>query len=134
MTLSIESLEAAASSRPPGYLAEVLASGKRVTLDDGTAALRVPHRDYRRLARKYQLLQPPPIREQIRSLWASLVAWQNAGRPVVSKDVLRQRRRICRRCEFFEPSPVLAFSRCGKCKCTGIKLWMGTESCPLGKW
>ena len=53
------------------------------------------------------------------------------GQPVkVAPEVYSERLEICRACEHYE----LATGRCRKCGCSGLKLELATEKCPIGKW
>lgn len=78
----------------------------------------------------------PPLREQAGNLMGTvgrIVAAVARGDPVwAPAEVIGRRRAICEACEFFDHSQ----ARCRKCGCTGLKLDLATERCPLEppKW
>jgi hypothetical protein len=56
------------------------------------------------------------------------------GEPVmVAADVLEERRALCLPCEF-NGHRESGGIRCTKCGCSGLKLHLATERCPVGKW
>lgn len=78
----------------------------------------------------------------------AMVAWGTAGFPLVSDEVLSERRLTCEggvssdgiqvlRCDRWQarPSNGFGFGRCGACGCVGfLKSALSTEKCPLNKW
>ena len=71
-----------------------------------------------------------------KNLTTSLVAWQKAGRPVVTSEQWNERIRICRGCEFWQEVGTTNIARCKKCGCSSGKLLLATSRCPLNppKW
>lgn len=71
-----------------------------------------------------------------KNLAKSLVEWQRAGRPVVSKEQWNKRISICRGCEFWQEVGESQIARCRKCGCSSGKLLLSTSRCPLNppKW
>lgn len=60
--------------------------------------------------------------------------WAKAGFPIVSGEVLSERKGICAACEFWNADAFGGLGRCGKCGCSGVKLRLATSKCPLKKW
>lgn len=70
----------------------------------------------------------------------SMVQWAKAGMPVVPWEEFKRRLEICQgsptqpRCNQYHPGSTFGLARCTKCGCTKLKLFIGTERCPLNKW
>ena len=74
----------------------------------------------------------------------SMASWGTAGFPLVSEEVLAERRNTCQgneklnipRCESYRDARLFfGFGRCGACGCSvGLKTPLKTETCPKGKW
>lgn len=65
----------------------------------------------------------------------AMVRWATDGFRVVATEKYQARRNICEGCQYWrgegtEPGT----GRCGKCGCSGLKLFLATERCPDGKW
>lgn len=71
-----------------------------------------------------------------KNLTTSLIAWQKAGRPVVTSEQWNERIKICRSCEFWQEVGTTNIARCKKCGCSSGKLLLATSRCPLNppKW
>lgn len=71
-----------------------------------------------------------------KNLTNSLMAWQKAGRPVVTSEQWNSRLTICRGCEFWQELGNTNIARCKKCGCSSGKLLLATSRCPLNppKW
>lgn len=54
--------------------------------------------------------------------------WAFFGFPITSEVVYYGRRAVCGECEYWTGSG------CRVCGCSGVKLRIETERCPLGKW
>lgn len=65
-------------------------------------------------------------------LWRALRKWAMAGFPFTPARVLLSRHEACRSCRLNIGFGILG--GCKKCKCTGAKLILATESCPLNLW
>lgn len=68
------------------------------------------------------------------SVAAEGAKWAKAGFPIVSGEVLSERKGICAACEFWNADAFGGLGRCGKCGCSGVKLRLATSKCPLKKW
>lgn len=78
----------------------------------------------------------PSFVERARNLAHSMVAWAESGFAVASKEVLSQRLAICEACPHWRGmrGGHLMTGRCNRCGCSGLKLQVGSSSCPVGKW
>lgn len=73
----------------------------------------------------------PPLAAQARNLAESVGAWLRAGAPITPRAERERRRAICRGCPSYDADA----GRCSVCGCFGaVKPWLGTATCPLGKW
>lgn len=80
-------------------------------------------------------IEYPSLIEQAKSLGAAVMGVAGdllRGEPVlVSREEKDRRLAICQECEFFDAGQ----ARCTRCGCfTGIKDWLASQSCPIGKW
>ena len=71
----------------------------------------------------------PTLVELVLGFSKAMAKWVASGRPVVSREILRDRLKACRGCEFWAKRSL--FAKCRKCGCRKLKLWMATEQCPL---
>lgn len=78
----------------------------------------------------------PTFREKASNFTHAMVDWAKAGFPVSSSEVLQQRLDICQACEYWRGSRggTLLSGSCRKCGCSGVKLGLATQACPIGKW
>lgn len=80
----------------------------------------------------------PTMLDKARTLVRAMAAWQAAGRPVVSREIRKERLAICHACTHWNPSGNLGLGECGSpgCGCTKFKAYLATERCPLTppKW
>jgi len=80
---------------------------------------------------------PPTILEKMGTL---AVALYRAGKtwrhPLVTAEVLQERRNICEQCNYYGGSKSLLKVGCTKCGCFGIKIALISSRCPLSepKW
>ena len=74
---------------------------------------------------------PPSLAEMALSFEAAMKRWKAAGFPVVSQADYRERATVCEGCKNWRPG---IFAGCRLCRCSKLKLWLGTEGCRLGKW
>ena len=115
-----------AKSRPPGYLADLLArarvEGETVILSDA---------DHAALAARYR---PPSAPNRIRNAARAVARFTASGFRKVTDPTLSLRKNLCRACPEWDAEGYAGLGRCRKCGCSGIKLTWATEQCPLGKW
>lgn len=81
----------------------------------------------------------PPIPltpfELAKSLGSALINWAKAGFRVVSDETFNQRHAICTGCDYWMGDGAsIGLCKCGKCGCSGLKLFLPTEKCPIRKW
>lgn len=73
----------------------------------------------------------PPLATQAANLAGSLRDWLRAGLPITPRAERARRLAICEACPLFDA----AARRCTACGCFGdVKPWLGTATCPHGKW
>ena len=68
----------------------------------------------------------------LRRLADAIWRWVRAGCPMPSGRDLLDRHAACRACDLNVGWGILG--GCRRCQCTGAKLLLSTETCPLGKW
>lgn len=81
-------------------------------------------------------LKPDDLGTVAKNFVSSMVSWQKAGRPIVSKTTWKRRLSICRGCSWWQEIAKTQIARCSKCGCSSAKLLLGTSRCPLNppKW
>jgi hypothetical protein len=80
-------------------------------------------------------MTPPSMGQMAKSATQAASTWIRNKAPIASKELLEQRQKICKGCEFWNSSGFKGTGRCMKCGCsTWAKLRMATEKCPIGKW
>lgn len=65
-------------------------------------------------------------------LFRALKKWARSGFKIPSLPEIHSRHIACRSCHLNVGFGI--FGACKKCKCTGAKLLLATESCPLNIW
>jgi hypothetical protein len=78
--------------------------------------------------------EPPSPAEMARQFTRAAFQWTRNGFPIVSAEQYAERLSTCQACDRWNGEAVFGLGRCGKCGCTGLKLYASTENCPLGKW
>ena len=78
--------------------------------------------------------EPPSLAERAASFMRSATQWASNGFKCVSHEDYEKRLETCRGCERWSGEALFGLGRCGKCGCSGVKLYMDTEKCPLNKW
>ena len=77
---------------------------------------------------------------QAATLGRALVRWHRAGYKLASRDLRGLRKATCSACVLpdglpgYDPAARGGLGRCRSCGCTGLKWWLQSERCPLGKW
>lgn len=121
MKILLSELQNAAAHKPPGYLEDVIRSGKVIG-----PLLDIPDDVYWQLANRYRA----SLLQQGISLVTALARWAKEGFPVVDDATLFDRSAHCALCPAWD---ALA-GRCMECGCYSLKHWLATERCPLGNW
>lgn len=78
--------------------------------------------------------EPPSLPERMASFARSAISWIANGAKVVDFKTYDDRIQTCRACDRWSGEVYFGLGRCGKCGCSGLKLYMDTEVCPLNKW
>lgn len=78
--------------------------------------------------------EPPTPVEMARQFARAAVNWVNSGFSVVISEDYQARLDTCKACDRWNGEAIFGLGRCGKCGCTGLKLYAASEKCPLGKW
>jgi hypothetical protein len=80
---------------------------------------------------------PPSLLDKMtmfgRAIAKAALTWRE---PLVSAEVLEERRTICESCNFYGGSRSLLKVACQKCGCSGLKVLLVSQHCPLPqpKW
>ena len=80
---------------------------------------------------------PEPSRmEMMGHAGEALGKWAASGFKIAPPVVRSIRYQICLGCTFWDDQARMGLGKCrhSKCGCTKLKLALGTEACPLGKW
>lgn len=75
--------------------------------------------------------EPPTLAEKLRTVAAAMKNWIRQRAPIASAEVILERQSICESCELFGGVRSVGFVSCGRCGCTGLKVYLATEKCPL---
>lgn len=79
-------------------------------------------------------ITPPTKAEMIKRASTAMAQWASSGFKKVEPEDLIDRREICEACSNWKGESAFGIGRCGSCGCFGLKLYVATESCPIGKW
>lgn len=60
--------------------------------------------------------------------------WASEGFKLATPEVFADRYEICQQCPMWGGDAAFGLGRCGKCGCSGLKLKVATQTCPIGKW
>ena len=78
--------------------------------------------------------EPPTLAEKAKTFTRAMVEWASYGFPVVDQAVLEERRATCAACPYWRGEEMFGYGACGKCGCSGLKLFLPTQKCPDGRW
>jgi hypothetical protein len=78
--------------------------------------------------------EPPSPAERARNFARAMVDWARSGFAVADQKLYEQRREICEGCYYWRGETALGYGSCAKCGCTGLKLFVKGQTCPIGKW
>lgn len=76
------------------------------------------------------VVETPGLLTLARRFREAMFAWRQAGYPVVGWKILSKRWATCRACPLWNGWQCTHES----CGCTGFKLVLATEKCPIDKW
>ncbi len=77
---------------------------------------------------------PPGPLQKAQNLAAALVRAAKGGFKAVSSEILNERLAICANCNFYGGQNGLLKVICKRCGCGGLKAYLKSEKCPIGKW
>jgi hypothetical protein len=78
--------------------------------------------------------EPPTVSEMAATFAGSVKRWVSNGMGVTNFETYHARLSVCKTCDRWNGEALFGLGRCGKCGCSGLKLYMDTEKCPLSKW
>jgi hypothetical protein len=79
-------------------------------------------------------VEEPGLIEKAQGFTKAMVSWASNGFPMVSDEVLSERKKICKNCEYWDSTSYGDIGKCKKCGCSGAKLHLSTSRCPIGLW
>lgn len=75
--------------------------------------------------------EKPTITQMARMFAYAAGQWAASGFRHVSQEVYQARLESCEGCYHWQGESAFGYGRCGKCGCSGLKLFMATTRCPL---
>jgi hypothetical protein len=123
--LKIEDIHEHAKRRPKGYAQDVISSGVVVG-----EFLELPEESYFALLDRYSGKRVSPALSFVRAV----AAWVRGGCKIAPEILRLNRLSVCKRCEWWDAPAFYGLGKCKRCGCSGLKLRMKEEKCPLGKW
>lgn len=77
----------------------------------------------------------PTVVQMATNFFNSIADWATSGFQI-SKELAQQRVSICNECPHWGGPTGGSYlsGRCGKCGCSGVKLLLSGQKCPIGKW
>ena len=73
----------------------------------------------------------PTVSQMARNFAHAATVWAKSGFQNVSQEVYQNRLDQCQACGFWNGESAFGYGKCGKCGCSGLKLFMATTRCPL---
>ena len=77
---------------------------------------------------------PPTKTELLTRAGNAIKNFVNNGFKMVTAEQLLDRRSVCEECSLWNGEGSFGMGRCGSCGCSGLKLHVAGEKCPLNKW
>ena len=77
---------------------------------------------------------PPTKTELLTRAGNAIKNFVNNGFKMVTAEQLLDRRSVCEQCSLWNGEGSFGMGRCGSCGCSGLKLHVAGEKCPLNKW
>ncbi len=78
--------------------------------------------------------EPPSLARRAFMFGQAAVNWAIAGFGIVDHAVFEERKAICLACPYWRGEAALGYGACAKCGCSGLKLFVPSQSCPDGRW
>jgi len=73
----------------------------------------------------------PSLVEMAKRFTLAMASWASSGFRIVSQEQFQERRNTCLTCNHWRGDGTnVAMGRCGKCGCSGLKLFAASEECP----
>jgi hypothetical protein len=123
--IPIVDIQERAKERPSGYFEDVMSQGKV----DGEE-IELEEAAFERLAEKYS--GRVSLAGMAGNFAKATFRWVTAGAPVVTEEEFKRRAAICESCPHWHPEALVV--KCDRCGCSGLKLVLATERCPIGNW
>lgn len=86
------------------------------------------------MAQKGKVVFRKTFIESAASVAGAAARWAGGGFRAADAEVFAERERVCRECDFWNPSAFFGTGACKICGCSKLKLKMPAEKCPTGKW
>ena len=78
--------------------------------------------------------EPPTLAQRLASFSQAAVDWAKNGFSNVTHEQFEARKAICLKCHYWKGEMAFGYGGCGKCGCSGLKLFLPTQKCPDGRW
>jgi len=78
--------------------------------------------------------EPPTWAEKAKNFSKAAVDWVASGFVNVTHEQYEERKAICLACPYWRGQDMMGYGACGKCGCSGLKLFLPSQSCPDGRW
>jgi hypothetical protein len=73
----------------------------------------------------------PTLAELAKRFAVAMKSWASSGFKIVTSEQFAERRDICMTCNYWQGDGAnVGTGRCGKCGCSGLKLFAASERCP----
>lgn len=73
----------------------------------------------------------PTLAELAKRFAVAMKSWASSGFKIVTSEQFAERRDICLTCNYWQGDGAnVGTGRCGKCGCSGLKLFAASERCP----
>lgn len=77
---------------------------------------------------------PPSLLGRLSSVAKALYRSAKSGFKVVAAEQFEERKAICGACNYYRGDNGLLKIACARCGCSGVKLHVASEHCPIYKW
>ena len=78
--------------------------------------------------------EPPSFAERAKSFAFAAKEWVESGFKHVTHEQFEERKSICAQCPYWRGDSAFGYGSCGKCGCSGLKLYLPSQKCPDGRW
>lgn len=77
---------------------------------------------------------PPTFAQRAATFMGAARDWVASGFKSITHEQYEERLGICEACPYWKGSAALGLGACGKCGCSGLKLYLPSQVCPDGRW